>query len=74
MCLGGSTGTVPKAPIVTPAPTAAQVQAAAGDTSINMNKKTVAERQGLFGNLKTTPFGDIGFGASTVARFGKKAA
>jgi hypothetical protein len=61
------------APTVAPAPTAAQVaaKATADATSlVNANKKLVAKRQGIFGNITTTPMGDASYGTSAVAKFG----
>ncbi len=57
------------APTVAPAPTRAT--AAADPVSLtNTNKALVAKRQGVFGNIRTTPLGDSSFGSSAVARFG----
>lgn len=61
------------APTVAPAPTREQIaaKATADATSlVNENRKLVAKRQGIFGNVKTTPMGDASFGSNAVARFG----
>jgi len=61
------------APPVAPAPTRAQVeaQAAADRTSlVNQSRTAVANQQGIFGNVRTTPLGDASYGTSAVARFG----
>ena len=42
-------------------------------TAVAQNRTVVAKRQGVYGNIKTTPLGDASYGTSTVARFGKAA-
>lgn len=58
------------APVVAPAPTRAQIAARAATGLVAENRNIVAKRQGVFGNIKTTPMGDASFGTSAVARFG----
>lgn len=61
------------APTVAPAPTRTSVaaQAAANANSlVNQSRQIVAKRQGVFGNIRTTPMGDASYGSSAVARFG----
>lgn len=58
------------APVVAPAPTRNQIAARAATGLIAENRNLVAQRQGVFGNIKTTPMGDASFGTSAVARFG----
>ncbi len=60
------------APPVAPAPTKAQIEAAAAAdrlSLVNQSRTAVASRQGVFGNIKTTPMGDASFGSNAVARF-----
>lgn len=74
MCIVGNSQ-VPTAPKVAPAPTVGDVTAnATTDSAITTNKNIVARRQGVFGNIKTTPLGDASYGSAAVATFGKKAA
>ena len=58
------------APVVAPAPTRAQIAARAATGLVAENRKLVTQRQGIFGNIKTTPMGDASYGSSAVARFG----
>ncbi len=55
------------APQVAPAPTRATASASA-NSLLNETRNLVARRQGIFGNIKTTPLGDASYGTS-VARF-----
>ncbi len=73
MCIFGSNQAKPQAPAVAPAPTAGSVMADNDNsTAIAANKKAVATRQGVFGNIKTSAQGDAGFGFSSL--FGGKVA
>jgi hypothetical protein len=58
------------APVVAPAPSRAQIAARAATGLVAESRNIVAKRQGVFGNIKTTPMGDASFGTSAVARFG----
>lgn len=58
------------APVVAPAPTRNQIAAREAFGLIAENRNTVAQRQGVFGSIKTTPMGDASYGTSAVARFG----
>lgn len=58
------------APKVAPAPTREQIAARANFGLVADNRNLVAKRQGIFGNIKTTPMGDASYGTSAVARFG----
>lgn len=69
MCLIQQPKPIP-APKVAPAPTRAQIAARAATGLVAENRNLVAQRQGVFGNIKTTPMGDASFGTSAVARFG----
>lgn len=58
------------APLVTAAPTTQQIAATAANNSVGASRELVKKRQGVFGNIKTTPMGDASFGSSAVAKFG----
>jgi hypothetical protein len=58
------------APVVAPAPTRAQIAARAATGLVAENRNVIANRQGVFGNIRTTPMGDASFGSSAVAKFG----
>ena len=58
------------APQVAPAPTREQIAARAATGLVAENRKIIAQRQGIFGNVRTTPMGDVSYGTSAVARFG----
>lgn len=58
------------APPVAPAPTRNQIAARNAVNLVAENRNIVANRQGVFGNIRTTPLGDASFGSSAVARFG----
>lgn len=68
MCIASSPKRI-AAPIVAPAPTREQSAVAA----VESTKTLIAKRQGVFGNIRTTPLGDANYGSSVVARFGKAA-
>ncbi len=61
------------APATTPAPTREQLAARNTSSTVADNRRLVANRQGVFGNIRTTPLGDASFGSSAVARFGAMA-
>lgn len=69
MCLVQQPRPIP-APKVAPAPTRDQIAARAATGLVAENRNIVANRQGIFGNIKTTPMGDASYGTSAVARFG----
>jgi hypothetical protein len=69
MCLTQQPRPIP-APVVAPAPTRAQIAARATNGLVADNRNIVAKRQGVFGNIRTTPMGDASYGTSAVARFG----
>lgn len=69
MCIVQQPKPVP-APVVAPAPTRAQIAARAATGLVAENRNIIANRQGVFGNIRTTPMGDASFGSSAVARFG----
>ena len=59
------------APIVAPAPTRPKVTAKATKTpgsALRSNVAILKKRQGMFGNVRTTPMGDANYGA--FAQFG----
>lgn len=59
------------APTVAPAPTRAGVAASLDPVSlVNQTKSLISRRQGVFGNIRTTPLGDSSYGSAAVARFG----
>lgn len=58
------------APLVTAAPTTQQIAANAANNSVGTSRELLKKRQGVFGNVKTTPMGDASFSSSAVARFG----
>lgn len=69
-------GPAPKPGKVAPAPTRAQLEAKAAAGKVEAVTKSaalVADRQGVFGNITTTPLGDATYGSSTYARFGAAA-
>lgn len=77
MCL--VTGSSPANPVpapIAPSPTLASVTASAANTTkdavdaISNNAAIIGKRQGVFGNIKTQPFGDATYGKYTVAKFG----
>lgn len=82
MCFGmNGSGQLPKATPVAPAPTKESIEAlaakkAASDAAaaVTAERSIIRKRQGTYGNIRTTTFGDVGYGLSTVARFGQKAA
>jgi hypothetical protein len=65
---------------VTPAPTRESVTSPAvtpeekAATALEQSKTIASKRQGIFGNIRTTPLGDATYGGFSVARFGKRAA
>ena len=68
---GPTQGLPVTAPIVAPAPTRPKVTAAATKTPagvLRTNAAIVKKRQGMFGNVRTTPMGDANYGA--FAQFG----
>lgn len=69
MCLVQQPKPIP-APVVAPAPNRNQIAARAAAGLVADSRNLVAQRQGVFGNIKTTPLGDASFGTSAVARFG----
>lgn len=79
MCLGGQKS--PDPPPVAPAPTREQIAAEKATETVETTKGSaakVAERQGVYDNLKTTRRGDPGYGnnvsgsdGDTFARFGR---
>lgn len=58
------------APLVAAAPTREQIAATAATNSVASSRELIKKRQGVFGNIKTTPMGDASFGSSAVAKFG----
>lgn len=60
---------MPKPIAASPAP---QRDAASVDPTklAEQSRQLAQKRQGVFGNIKTTPFGDTSYGTSSVARFG----
>lgn len=71
----GRGGGLPQPAPVTPAPTRDSVVAPVNPvTLVEENKAITAARQGIFGNITTTPLGDASFGTASFAKFGKKVA
>lgn len=69
-------GSAPKPQKVKPAPTRESIaaKAAAGQVeAVTKAAKLVADRQGVFGNITTTPLGDASYGTASYARFGAAA-
>lgn len=72
MCVA-SNQTMPQAPAVAPAPTREAATASVDPTTLaNQSKAVIQRRQGIFGNLRTSPLGDASYGM--FAQFGKRAA
>lgn len=69
MCFPQQPKPIP-APVVAPAPTRAQIAARAATGLVADSRNIIANRQGVFGNIRTTPMGDASFGSSAVAKFG----
>ena len=62
---------VPTAVAAAPAPTRADATASTDPTALAQQARMVAQkRQGVFGNINTTPLGDASYGSASVARFG----
>lgn len=73
MCLNTNQGALPVTPTVAPAPTKDAIVASTDPTTVaNQSKAIIQKRQGIFGNIRTTPMGDASYG--TFAAFGKRAA
>lgn len=73
MCLNNGNNNLPVAQAVAPAPTKEGVTVSTDPTTVaNQSKAVIQKRQGIFGNIKTTPMGDASYG--TFASFGKRAA
>lgn len=53
-----------------PAPTRDGIAASTDPKALAEQARQLAQkRQGVFGNIKTTPLGDASYGSSSVARF-----
>ncbi len=72
MCVNTSQA-MPTVPKVTPAPTREAATTSTDPTTLaNQSRAVLQKRQGIFGNIRTTPLGDASYGA--FASFGKRAA
>jgi hypothetical protein len=82
MCFtAGGSGALPKPAPVAPPPSTASIEALAAKkqatdaaAATQAEVTTLKKRQGTYGNVRTTTFGDTGYGLSSFARFGQKAA
>jgi hypothetical protein len=74
MCVPTSSA-IPQAPAVAPAPTRSAAAASTDPTAlVNQTKAIIQKRQGVFGNIKTTPMGDASYGTAAIAQFARRAA
>ncbi len=61
---------MPQPIAASPAPTREGAAASVDPTKLAEQTRQLAQkRQGVFGNIKTTPLGDASYGSSSVARF-----
>jgi hypothetical protein len=65
MCLTGGGGAKPRVPRVTPPPTTpptAPTPPGGDRTAIEEVRRALTRRQGIWGNIRTTPRGDANYG------------